>query len=78
MVIDAVIRNFQIIGEASKKVPKDIRDAHPGLPWKKMSDMRNKLIHDYLNVDATIIWETVRADLPPLAEKISKVLRDYS
>ncbi|MCK4911450.1 MAG: DUF86 domain-containing protein [Thermodesulfovibrionales bacterium] len=78
IVIDAVIRNFLVIGEAVRKVPKDIMDAHPDLPWKKMSDMRNKLVHDYLNVDASIIWETVLADLPLLAEKISQVLKNYS
>jgi uncharacterized protein with HEPN domain len=77
MIIDAVIRNFQIIGEASTKVPKAIRDAHPDLPWVKMSAMRNKLIHDYLNVDSTIIWETIQIDLPELAEKIFRLLKSY-
>ncbi len=77
MILDAVIRNFLIIGEAANKVPEAIKDAHPDLPWKKMYDMRNKLVHDYLNMDASILWETLQNNLPDLAQMISKVLSKY-
>ena len=66
LVQDAVIRNFEIIGEATKKVSKAYRQIHVEIPWKEMSGMRNKLIHDYIGVDIAVIWKTIKEDLPPL------------
>jgi uncharacterized protein with HEPN domain len=70
LVQDAVIRNFEIIGEATKKVSEDYRRGHTGVPWKAMSGMRDKLIHDYIGVDIAVIWKTVKEDLPLLKEKL--------
>ena len=66
LVQDAVIRNFEIIGEASKKVPSEYRKIHFEVPWKEMSGMRDKLVHDYIGVDIEVIWKTIKEDLPAL------------
>jgi len=64
--INAVIRSFEVIGEAAKKIPKSIRDKHPSIPWKKMVGMRDKMIHEYFGVDIEIIWKTIKEDIPSL------------
>jgi uncharacterized protein with HEPN domain len=66
LVQDAVIRNFEIIGEATKKVSDKYKKMHFEMPWKEMSGMRDKLIHDYIGVDIAVIWKTIKEDLPPL------------
>jgi uncharacterized protein with HEPN domain len=66
LVQDAVIRNFEIIGEATKKVSDVYKQTHVEIPWKEMSGMRDKLIHDYIGVDIVVIWKTIKEDLPPL------------
>ena len=73
MIQDAVIRNFEIIGEATKKISKQFTQSHPNIPWQDMAGMRDKLIHDYLDVDLDVIWKTVEADLPLLKEMISSL-----
>ena len=74
LVQDAVIRNIEIIGEATKKISFGYRQTHPEIPWKEMSGMRDKLIHDYLDVDQEVIWVTIESDIPFLKEIISKLL----
>jgi uncharacterized protein with HEPN domain len=66
MIQDAVIRNIEIIGEATKKISKVLKSRYPEIPWKEMSGMRDKLIHDYFGVDAEVVWKTVREDIPYL------------
>jgi uncharacterized protein with HEPN domain len=66
MVQDAVVRNFQIIGEATKRIKPDFKNAHPDVPWKKMTGMRDKLIHDYFQVDLETVWNTITKDIPSL------------
>src|SRR5260221_14406980 len=61
--IYAVIRALEIIGEASSKIPEDIRKKYPALPWNEMKGMRNKLIHEYFGVNVKVIWKTVKEDL---------------
>ena len=70
---DAVIRNFEIIGEASKKISKDFKKVYYDIPWKEISGMRDKLIHDYLGVDIEVIWETIIQDLPFLQKELKKI-----
>jgi uncharacterized protein with HEPN domain len=70
MVQDAVIRNFEIIGEATKKVSEDYKQVHFEVPWKPMSGMRDKLILDYIGVDIAMLWKTIMEDLPPLEKKL--------
>ena len=64
--IDAVIRNFEIIGEAARHVPEDIQKLWPAIPWANMMGIRNVLIHEYFGVDIEVVWKTVREDLPSL------------
>ena len=64
MIVDAVIRNLEIIGEASNKVPKIIRDKYPSIPWSEMYRMRNRAIHEYFGVDYEIIWSIIKEHLP--------------
>ena len=66
MVQDAVIRNLEIIGEATKKLPPDLRDRRPGVPWSRIAGMRDVLIHDYFEVDLQIVWDVVKNRLPEL------------
>ena len=73
IVIDAVVRNLEIIGEAARNMPKVILDKHPGIPWEKMVSMRNKVIHEYLNVDLEILWKTIHDDLPPLKKQLKSL-----
>ncbi|NCO51247.1 MAG: DUF86 domain-containing protein [Deltaproteobacteria bacterium] len=55
----AVIRTLEIIGEATKKIPNDLRNKAPGIPWKLLAGMRDKLIHDYFGVSSEVVWNTV-------------------
>ena len=73
MVQDAVIRNIEIIGEATKKITKQFTQSHPKIPWQDMAGMRDKLIHDYLDVDLDVVWKTVEVDLPLLKEMINNI-----
>lgn len=68
--VDAVVRNLEIIGEAARNVPKDVRDKYPDIPWERMVSMRNKVLHEYFGVDIEILWQTINEDLLPLEEQI--------
>lgn len=70
----AVVRALEVIGEAAKRIPKDFRDRYPRIPWRGMTGMRDKVIHEYFGVDAAVVWRTVREDLPPLRESIAQAL----
>ncbi len=72
-VQDAVIRRIEIIGEAARRVSPETRAAHPEVPWSEMTGMRNLLIHDYDDVDAHVVWNTVRQDLPPLVAALESL-----
>ena len=73
---DAVIRNFEIIGEATKNLSLDFRERHPEIPWRKMAGLRDVLIHNYMGVNARMVWNIVKNDLPVLKRDISKVLQN--
>ena len=73
MIQDAIIRNIEIIGEATKKLSKQLTQSHPDIPWQDMAGMRDKLIHDYLDVDLDVVWKTVEVDLPLLKKMISGI-----
>lgn len=72
--VDAVIRNFEIIGEASKKLPQDIKVKHPDIPWDEMYLLRNKVSHEYFGVDYEIIWDVAFNYLPGNKTQIDKIL----
>ncbi|MFC1733808.1 DUF86 domain-containing protein [candidate division KSB1 bacterium] len=73
LIQDAVIRNFEIIGEATKKVTQEYKQVHYEIPWKEMSGMRDKLIHDYIGVDIAVIWKTIKEDLPLLKKLLKNI-----
>ncbi len=70
----AIVRSLEIIGEASKKIPAEVKNQWKGIPWKNMAGMRDKLIHDYFGVNYSIVWDVVKNKVPELAEQIRKVL----
>ncbi|GAB1350823.1 DUF86 domain-containing protein [Ignavibacteriales bacterium] len=72
----AVIRCIEIIGEAGKKVPSSIKKRYPDIPWRAISGMRDKLIHDYFGVNQNVVWITVMEDIPQLKSKLEIILTD--
>ncbi len=74
LVQDAVIRQIEIMGEATKRLSAKAKDLQPDIPWRDIAGMRDKLIHDYFGVDIERVWLTVTDDLPELASKISALL----
>jgi uncharacterized protein with HEPN domain len=74
MTQDAVIRNFEIMGEAAKRVPEAYRRRHPEIPWRLMAGFRDVLIHAYEGIDLKRVWRVVRHDLPVVKEAIEKLL----
>lgn len=74
MMQDAVMHQIEIIGEASNNVSNEFREKHPEFPWTLMRAIRNKIVHDYREVNLNIIWDTARNDLPPLKKQVKKLL----
>ena len=79
MLSSAVIRKFEIIGEAAKKVPEGIRQLEPSIPWKNMSGMRDRLIHFYFGIKYELLWVTIKKEIPrikPLLKELLENLKD--
>jgi len=74
MTHDAVVRQIEIIGEAARNVSGKFRETHSKIPWGKMISIRNKIIHEYFNVNYAIVWDTIKDDLPVLKKSIKKIL----
>jgi len=72
----AIIRSLEVLGEASKKIPDDIKTRYPDVPWKRMSGMRDKLIHEYFGADLNIVWNVVKNELPPIKPFIEQLSRE--
>lgn len=73
--IDAVVRNLEIIGEATKNIPEDMKSKYQNINWKGMIGLRNRIIHDYFGVDLEIIWVIIQNELPKLKEQIKEILK---
>jgi uncharacterized protein with HEPN domain len=72
--VDAVIRNFEIIGEASKNVSDTLKRKNPDIPWQEMYYLRNRVMHEYFGVDYEIIWDVARNHLPENSRQIDEIL----
>ena len=75
-LIDAVVRNLSIIGEAVINMPKEIKTQNQDVAWKEIKGMRNKVIHEYFGIDEDILWKTIQEDLPVFKKQIAKLLRN--
>jgi uncharacterized protein with HEPN domain len=78
MAVDAVLRNFQVIGEAARHVPNDVKSRYPKIPWSQMMGMRHVVVHGYNIVRLDIVWRTIQQDLPPLVEPLRDLLEQAS
>ena len=76
MVQDAVIRNLEVIGEAVRNLPLDLRRQHPTIPWRSITALRNVLIHEYFGVDLEIVWRVVERRLPSLKHHVGLMLKE--
>lgn len=75
MCIDAVIRNFEIIGEAANFISKDFKELHPEIEWRKLTDFRNRLIHHYFGVSYDIVWEIISSELTDYLTYLEDILK---
>ncbi len=71
--IDAIIRNFEIIGEAANRLESDFKLTNADIPWLQLSDFRNRLIHEYFGVDLEIVWDIIKLELDELQQKIKNI-----
>jgi uncharacterized protein with HEPN domain len=78
MVQDAVIRNLEVIGEAVRNLPPELRRQHPTIPWRSITALRNVLIHEYFGVDIDIVWRVVERRLPTLKRHVVLLLKKSS
>lgn len=72
----AVVRSFEIIGEATKKIPPDLKMKWNSIQWKNMAGMRDRLIHDYIGVNYTIVWDVMKNKIPDMSKQISEFLTE--
>ena len=70
----AAVRALEIVGEAAKQVPENVRAANPEVRWREVAGMRNKLMHEYFGVNARVVWRTVQEDLPAMIPILRKLL----
>ncbi|MEQ6122366.1 DUF86 domain-containing protein [Reichenbachiella sp. MALMAid0571] len=73
--VDAVVRNFEIIGEAASRIDLEFRYEYPQIEWKRLKGFRNRLIHDYFGVDYEIVWEIIQSDLDELIFQLESIIK---
>ena len=75
LVIDAVVRNIEILGEAAKSVSEKFKEKYKDIGWREITRTRDKIIHFYFGVDLSIIWDIITVDLPTLKEKLERIIK---
>ncbi len=75
LLVDGITRNLEIIGEAAKNIPMDIKKKYPYIEWKKIAGFRDILAHEYFGIDLEVMWDIVKNKLPDLRKKISYILK---
>lgn len=76
--VDAVIRNFSIIGEAASRIPRKIQEKYSQIPWFEIIGMRNKVVHEYFGINEEILWKTIQEDLPKLKKQLKELFEKIS
>jgi uncharacterized protein with HEPN domain len=76
MMFDAVIRNLEVMGEAARNAPDEIKTKYPDIPWRQMIGLRNILIHEYFGIDNTIVWQIIKTNLPEIKPIIMKAIQE--
>ena len=76
--VNAVVRSLEVIGEAAKKIPDEIKKKSPKSPWKDIAGMRDKLIHEYFGVDEQIVWKVASEEIPAIRPFIQKILSELN
>ena len=73
---DATLRNIELIGEAATHVPGQVRKDYPGIAWRRIVGIRNRVAHGYLGIDDDVVWDVIRVDVPDLLPRLRTVLQD--
>lgn len=71
--IDSVVRNLEILGEAARQLPEDFTTRYPNVPWRQIAGLRNRIVHDYFDLDLEIIWQVIRYDLSSLRSQLENL-----
>ena len=77
LVIDGVVRNLEIIGEAAKNIPASVKQSCPNIEWKKISGLKDVLAHEYFGVDLEVVWDIVTKKIPALKKNITRMLKTF-
>jgi uncharacterized protein with HEPN domain len=69
----ATVRALEIVGEAARRIPQEVRERDPSIPWQTMIGFRNAIVHEYDRIDLPVVWDTVRTDLPEIAPRVARL-----
>ena len=76
LVLDGIVRNLEIVGEAAKNIPKQIKEKYPEIEWKKMAGLRDVLAHEYFGIDSEVVWDIVKNKLPILKNQMKRISKN--
>ena len=75
---DAIIRQLEIVGEATKRLSEEMRSEYVAVPWRRIAGLRDVLVHDYMGVDLNAVWEITQKDIPGLKQSISNIIKELT